>query len=110
MPTPWSSSLTSERVYEVHEHLGRAALPHVAKVAVTILTESRVGQMVFALVVTLLVGAIIGWFGGRAESQKPCRDEVISVEATHGPASCTYAEAAGELKDGYLICKCKPKK
>ncbi len=77
-------------------------------------------QMLHVVFRTILIftgafvcGAIGGWyvrgFWSATEDGKPCRDEVISVEAARGPASCTHIDATSELKDGYLICKCKKK-
>ncbi len=72
-------------------------------------------RTVFALTAAWIVGATIGWYGhaasaSAAEPQKACREEVISVDgARGGPVSCTHAEHTGELKDGYLVCKCKKK-
>jgi hypothetical protein len=58
-------------------------------------------------------GFAVGWFGHSAQAKvedgKSCRDEVISVDNAHGPASCTHEGSSSELKDGYLICKCMKK-
>jgi hypothetical protein len=68
-----------------------------------------------AALILLPGGAAIGWFAHRAfstiesQSQKPCREEVTAVDAHYGAVSCSHAEQTGELKDGYLICKCKKK-
>ena len=72
-------------------------------------------RTVFCLTVSWIVGAVIGWYSHAAstsasEASKPCREEVISVDGARGPVSCTNAEHVGELKDGYLVCKCKTKK
>jgi hypothetical protein len=71
----------------------------------------RIFPAAFAVSVAFALGAIVGWFGraaqAHAESDKPCRDEVISVDGAHGPVSCTHDEMLSELKDGYLICKCR---
>lgn len=71
---------------------------------------------------TAVIGLMAGWFvrGMTALAEdavelrsagavKTCRDEVISVDNTRGPASCSHPEMASELKDGYLICRCKKK-
>jgi hypothetical protein len=43
---------------------------------------------------------------GRSDS-KECRDEVWSIDNARGPASCSRSDMASEIKDGYLVCKCK---
>jgi hypothetical protein len=58
-------------------------------------------------------GTAMGWFAhtllSGSEAQRPCREEVISVDGARGPVSCSHADQMGELKDGYLVCKCKKK-
>ena len=60
-----------------------------------------------------LIGAVGGWCAharwSDTEAIKPCRDQVISVDGARGPVSCTHAESTSELRDGYLICKCRKK-
>lgn len=76
--------------------------------------RTAIFRTVFCLAAAWIVGAIVGWYAHGAsmsagEAQKPCREEVISVDGARGPVSCSHAEQVGELKDGYLICKCKKK-
>jgi hypothetical protein len=60
------------------------------------------------------IGCAAGWFGhafyASAEAGRPCREEVISVDGAHGAVSCSHGEQTGELKDGYLVCRCTKKK
>ncbi len=59
----------------------------------------------------------LGWFTHRMlgryverpvdEATRECRDEVLSVDNARGAVSCSQAAMTSELKDGYLVCKCK---
>ena len=73
-------------------------------------------------VTTAVIGALAGWFARDASKlawgrQAPpasstsgaCRDEVVSVDNARGPVSCSQVDMASELKDGYLVCRCKKK-
>jgi hypothetical protein len=96
------------------EKLGPGLLSMFAR-KVSVMMRATIFRTVFCLTASWIMGATVGWYAhgasiGTGESQKPCREEVISVDgARGGPVSCTHAEHTGELKDGYLVCKCKKK-
>lgn len=74
----------------------------------------RLFPAAFAVSVAFALGVLVGWSGHAAEVRaegvnKACRDEVISVDNARGPVSCTQEPSSSELKDGYLICKCRKK-
>jgi hypothetical protein len=77
------------------------------------MTRAAMFRVMLIVAGAFVCGATGGWyvhgFWSATEDGRPCRDEVISVDGARGPASCTHAETTSELKDGYLICKCKKK-
>ena len=97
------------------EKIGFSKLGDLLRQGFVPMMRATVFRTVFCLAIAWIVGAIVGWYGhaasaSAAEPQKACREEVISVDgARGGPVSCTHAEHTGELKDGYLVCKCKKK-
>lgn len=38
-----------------------------------------------------------------------CRDEVANVDGARGLVACSREDQSMELKDGYLVCRCKKK-
>jgi hypothetical protein len=78
------------------------------------------GRAALALVcvASIASGVAAGWFahGAYASAREneaapaaKCRDEVTSVDNAHGAVSCSSADMTSEMKDGYLICKCRKK-
>ena len=76
---------------------------------------NKTGALALATVVGIAAGVSGGWFGHGAyasahENQSPkCRDEVASIDNAHGAVSCSSADMTSEVKDGYLVCKCRKK-
>lgn len=79
---------------------------------------SSLGGKLALSAIIALVSAAGGWTAHALSSTAPlsgqpsakaCRDEVVSVDNARGPASCSLNDMTGELKDGYLICRCKKK-
>jgi hypothetical protein len=73
-------------------------------------------------VVTAIIGIVIGWVSrgvatitkevsipAAAAATIACRDEVMSVDNARGAVSCSQPDMVSELKDGYLICRCRKK-
>jgi hypothetical protein len=76
---------------------------------------SLAGKLVVSGAVFVLSVAS-GWVMGRVYPPpntgdrldvKECRDEVWSIDNARGPASCSRNDMASEIKDGYLVCRCK---
>jgi len=70
------------------------------------------------IAVLVFCAFVVGWFMHRSygryvdrhdDAARECRDEVVSVDNAHGAVSCSQASMTSELKDGYLVCKCKRK-
>lgn len=76
---------------------------------------NRSGALALATVVGVVAGIVGGWFGHGAyasarENQAPkCRDEVASIDNARGAVSCSSTDMMSEVKDGYLVCKCRKK-
>lgn len=77
-------------------------------------TNSR-GALALSTAVGITAGIVGGWFGHGAyasarDSQAPkCRDEVASIDNARGAVSCSSSDMTSEVKDGYLVCRCKKK-
>lgn len=64
------------------------------------------GFLVGALV-TGILGSVYERHHDRASAQ--CRDEVANVDGARGLVACSREDQSMELKDGYLVCRCKKK-
>jgi hypothetical protein len=73
------------------------------------------GAIALGTAVGIAAGIAAGWFSHGAyasahDSQAPkCRDEVASIDNARGAVSCSSNDMTSEVKDGYLVCKCKKK-
>jgi hypothetical protein len=75
------------------------------------------GALALATFVGVAAGMAGGWIwhGAYASAREQpnkstCRDEVASIDNALGrPVSCSSSDMTSEVKDSYLVCKCKKK-
>jgi len=77
-------------------------------------TNSR-GALALGTAMSIALGVVAGWFchgayaSARDSQPSKCRDEVVSIDNARGAVSCSSNDMTSEVKDGYLVCKCKKK-